>query len=116
MSLPDTFDKLFDEANERRLYSRLIQQLNKDLRFAAVDQQFTETLTPEALKQELQQLVQQLMEFEFGKYLNLLYIVDVSEQRIKQLTSVEIHHLSAEVTFLILQREWQKVVIRQSLG
>jgi hypothetical protein len=116
MSLPDTFEKLFDEANERRLYKRLIQQLNKDLRSAAVDQQFTEALTPTALKQELQQLVKKLMEFEFGQYLNLLYIVDVSEQRIKQLPAVEINHLSAEVAFLILQREWQKVSIRQALG
>jgi len=116
MSLPDSFEKLVDSAQEQKLYKRIIQQLNKDLSTAAVELYFQESLTPEALKQELQQLVKHLMQFEFDRYLNLLYIVDVSELRIRRLPSKEINQLSGAVTFLILQREWQKVSIRQALS
>jgi hypothetical protein len=53
-----------------------------------------------------------LIQEKFAEYLNLLYIVDVSEEKIKKLDGSDTLKLSKEVTFLILQREWQKVWYR----
>mgnify|MGYP003608609202 FL=1 len=48
----------------------------------------------------------------FAEYLNLLYIIDVSEEQIKKLDGSDVFKLSEDVTFLILKREWQKVWFR----
>jgi hypothetical protein len=39
----------------------------------------------------------------------LLYIIDVSEIKVKALDGNDTVKLSEDITFLILQREWQKV-------
>ncbi len=54
-----------------------------------------------------------LIQEKFAEYLNLLYIVDVSEAKIKALDGSDMLKLSEQVTFLILQREWQKVWFKQ---
>lgn len=109
MSLPINFEALIEEATELNLYTKLIKQLNKDLLYANVDLEFdTETL-PTSLKLVLHETVFQLIQSKFAEYLNLLYIVDVSEIKIKALDGSDTLKLSEEVTFLILQREWQKV-------
>jgi hypothetical protein len=56
------------------------------------------------------------MEFEFDKYLNLLYIIDVSESKIREIPEADLGLLSQKVSFLMLQREWQKVWIRHHFG
>ena len=43
------------------------------------------------------------------EYLNLLYIVDVSEKQVKALDGNDTLKLAEDVSFLILRREWQKV-------
>ena len=55
-----------------------------------------------------------LIQTKFSDYINLLYIVDVSEQKVKTLDGSDLLKLSEEVTFLILQREWQKVWYKNS--
>jgi hypothetical protein len=47
--------------------------------------------------------------------LNLLYIIDVSEEEVKKLDGSDISILSGQVSFLILKREWQKVWFRSKL-
>ena len=54
-----------------------------------------------------------LVQNKFSEYLNLLYIIDVSEEKIKKLDGSDIFKLTEEVTFLILKREWQKVWFRK---
>jgi hypothetical protein len=53
-----------------------------------------------------------MIQFKFAEYLNLLYIIDVPEDQIKKLDGSDISELSAQVAFLILKREWQKVWFR----
>jgi hypothetical protein len=65
--------------------------------------------TPEDLMSILHQKVYHLISFKFNEYLNLLYIIDVSENEIKQLDGSDLSILSKQVAFLILKREWQKV-------
>ena len=109
MKLPTTFDNLIQEANQHDLYQKLIIQLNKDFLFANIDLEFDEEVLPTSLKLILHETVYKLIQEKFADYLNLLYIIDVSEKKVKQLDGSDMVKLSEDVTFLILQREWQKV-------
>ncbi len=91
------------------MYKKLIVQLNKDLLYANIDLEFDEETLPTSLKFVLQETVFNLISSKFSDYLNLLYIVDVSEAKIRSLDGSDALKLSEEVTFLLLQREWQKV-------
>ena len=109
MSLPSNFEDLIVEAEGLSLYKKLIVQLNKDLLYANIDLEFDEETLPTSLKFVLQENVFNLISSKFSDYLNLLYIVDVSEAKIRSLDGSDALKLSEEVTFLLLQREWQKV-------
>ncbi len=115
MQTPSTFEELVQKANETDLYHKLVQQLNKDLLFATINIQFDETVQPFSLKLMLHETIYKLIQEKFTDYLNLLYIVDVSEDKIKQLDGSDILKLSEQVTFLILKREWQKVWFKNKL-
>ena len=112
MSLPKNFDELITQANSENLYVKLINQLNKDFLLANIDLDFDEDILPTSLKYMLQDTVFKLIQEKFAEYLNLLYIIDVSENKVKQLDGSDVVELSEQVTFLILQREWQKVWYR----
>ncbi len=112
MNLPTTFDDLIQEANQLDLYKKLINQLNKDFLYANIDLEFDEEVLPLSLKLILHETVFKLIQEKFADYLNLLYIIDVSEKKVKQLDGLDMVRLSEQVTFLILQREWQKVWFR----
>ena len=114
MSLPSNFETLVEEANSLNLYKKLILQLNKDLLYANVDLEFDEETLPTSLKLVLQDTIFYLINSKFSDYLNLLYIVDVSELKIRELDGNDTVKLSEDVTFLILQREWQKVWYRSN--
>lgn len=97
-------------ASERhKLYAKLIQQLNKDFLYANIDVVMEESISPQQLKMSLHETIFKLIQNRFSDYLNLLYIVDVSEENIKQLDGNAILVLSEQVAFLILKREWEKV-------
>src|SRR5690606_27485458 len=108
----ETFDELVNEAKKWALYSKLVEQLNKDLALANVDLEFDSDVLPTSLKLLLHEEVYRLIQYKFMDYLNLLYIVDVSEEKIKQLDGNDTIQLAENVTFLILKREWQKVFYR----
>ena len=116
MNLPSNFEDLISEAQELKLYKKLIFQLNKDLLYANIDLEFNEETLPSSLKLILHEALFQLIQNKFSDYLNLLYIVDVSEAKIKALDGSDVLQLSEEVCFLILQREWQKVWFRHKLS
>lgn len=105
----NTFDDLIEEANQSNLYKKLVQQLNKDLLFANINLEFDNDVLPTSLKLMLQETIYKLLQEKFMDYLNLLYIVDVSEEKIRELDGTDTLQLSEVVTFLILIREWQKV-------
>lgn len=109
MQLHTTFDELIEEANQLDLYKKLISQLNKDFLLANVDLDFHEDVLPSSLKFLLHETVYKLIQEKFTEYLNLLYIIDVSEKQVKALDGEDLLKLSADVSFLILRREWQKV-------
>ncbi|EDP97278.1 hypothetical protein U8527_02985 [Kordia algicida OT-1] len=108
-------EELLVEATQEALYEKLIAQLNKDFLMANIEESFSEGISPEQLKKELHAIIYQLIQEKFAEYLNLLYIMDVSEAKIKALDGSDVVELSAQVAFLILKREWQKVWFKNKL-
>ncbi|MCD2258578.1 hypothetical protein [Psychroserpens luteolus] len=116
MQLPTTFEHLISEAEDLNLYVKLINQVNKDFLLANIDLDFQDDVLPSRLKYVLHETIYKLIQEKFTDYLNLLYIVDVSEEKIKQLDGSDTLKLSEQVTFLVLQREWQKVWYRHKFS
>ncbi|MBP0904679.1 hypothetical protein ACFSKN_10655 [Mariniflexile gromovii] len=112
MQLPKTFEDLIENANQLSLYQKLVLQLNKDFLLANINLDFHEDVLPSSLKLMLHETVYKLIQEKFTDYLNLLYIVDVSEKEVKALNGEDLLKLSEDVSFLILKREWQKVWFR----
>lgn len=109
---PQNTDALLADATRENLYLKLIDQLNKDFNLANEAVDFPQSTTPEELKVQLHEKIYRLIQYRFAEYLNLLYIIDVSEDQVKQLDGSDMVELSRNVAFLILKREWQKVWFR----
>jgi hypothetical protein len=109
---PINTDSLLTEATNESLYLKLIEQINKDFNLANEGIDFPMNISPDELKIQLQEKIYRLIQYKFAEYLNLLYIIDVSEDQIKKLDGSDLVSLSEEVTFLVLKREWQKVWFR----
>ena len=109
---PISTDELLSEAEKQNLYSKLIEQINKDFNFANEAVDFPQSTTPQELKLQLHEKIYRLIQYKFAEYLNLLYIIDVPEETVKQLDGNDLVELSEQVSFLILKREWMKVWFR----
>lgn len=112
---PISIDQLLSEAEKEVLYLKLIEQLNKDFNFANEPIDFPLSTSPQELKIQLHEKVYRLIQYKFTEYLNLLYIIDVSESEVKKLNGDDLSVLAEQVAFLILKREWQKVWFRNRL-
>jgi hypothetical protein len=112
MDLVSSFEDLIEEANQLDLYKKLVLQLNKDLLLANINLDFHEDVLPTSLKFLLHETVYHLIQEKFTDYLNLLYIIDVSEKHVKALDGSDTLKLTEDVSLLILKREWQKVWFR----
>ncbi|MDD2985464.1 hypothetical protein [Flavobacterium sp.] len=113
--IPTSTDQLLTEAEKENLYLKLIEQLNKDFNFANEPVDFPLSTSPQELKVQLHEKVYRLIQYKFAEYLNLLYIIDVSESEVKKLNGDDLLELAEQVAFLILKREWQKVWFRNKL-
>ena len=111
---PISTDHLLSEAEKENLYSRLIEQINKDFNLANEGVDFPQSTTPHELKVQLHEKIYRLIQYKFAEYLNLLYIIDVPEETVKQLDGSDLVELSEQVAFLILKREWMKVWFRNN--
>lgn len=112
---PINTENLLSEAEKENLYLKLLEQINKDFNFANEPIDFPLSTKPIELKIQLHEKIYRLIQHKFAEYLNLLYIIDVSESEIKKLDGSDLVVLSEEVAFLILKREWQKVWFRNKL-
>ena len=110
--VPISTENLLAQAEKENLYQKLIEQLNKDFTLANESIDIPDNTSSANLKLILHEKVYRLIQYKFDEYLNLLYIVDVSETEIKKLDGSDISELSGQVAFLILKREWQKVWFR----
>ena len=110
--VPKNTDLLLTEAEGENLYLKLIEQMNKDFNLANEAIDFPLSISPNELKLQLHEKIYRLIQYKFAEYLNLLYIIDVSEEEIKKLDGSDLVILAEQVAFLILKREWQKVWFR----
>ena len=111
---PKNTDLLLTQASVENLYLKLVEQINKDFNLANEGIDFPMSIAPEELKIQLHEKIYRLIQYKFAEYLNLLYIIDVPENEIKQLDGSDIVELAVQVSFLILKREWQKVWFRNN--
>jgi len=111
---PINTDVLLFEAEKESLYLKLVEQLNKDFNLANESINLSLTISADELKSELHEKIYRLIQYKFAEYLNLLYIIDVSESEIKKLDGSDLVILAEQVAFLILKREWQKVWFRNN--
>ena len=109
---PHNTDLLLSEAQKEQLYTKLIEQINKDFTLANESVDLLIDTTPINLKLAVQDKIYSLIQHKFAEYLNLLYIIDVPEKDIKSLDGSDIGELAEQVAFLVLKREWQKVWFR----
>ena len=111
---PINTDSLLFEAEKENLYEKLIEQINKDFNLANEPIDLPQNTSPIDLKAQLYDKVYRLIQYKFAEYLNLLYIIDVPEENVKQLDGSDLVILSEQVAFLILKREWMKVWFRNN--
>ena len=109
---PVSIEDLINQAEENHLYFKLIEQTNKDFALANEAIDIPLSIFPFQFKELVHEKIIKLINHKFTEYLNLLYIIDVSEEQIKKLDGSDIVQLAEQVTFLILKREWQKVWFR----
>ncbi len=100
---------LLQDIQKENLFTQTIKQLNKDFQLANIDENINETLEPVELKKELESFVLELLTNNYDCYLNLLYRVDVPESELMKLSGKVLAETVAEISFLIIKREFQKV-------
>ncbi|MER3316881.1 MAG: hypothetical protein RIB79_01185 [Allomuricauda sp.] len=101
--------ELLEAVRQEQLYQKLIHQLKKDFELANVPINIPLDVDPTELKSILHEKIYFLIVEKFPEYLNLLYVVDISEKEVKKIAPSDVVDISAEVSFLLLKREWQKV-------
>jgi len=109
-----TTEDIITRSEDLFLYKKLVLQLKKDFLRAAIQIELSEDISPKDLKYLLQETLFNLLQEQSSDYLNLLYIIDVSEEKIKQVKGDDILKITEQVSYLILLREWQKVWFRSS--
>jgi hypothetical protein len=110
--IPENFSNsiaLLEHANQKQLYQKLVQQLQKDFTLANIDITIDENLSPEGLKNLIHEKLYRLLLERFSEYLNLLYVVDVPEKAFKDIHMTDVVEVAEQVTFLVLKREFEKV-------
>ena len=100
---------LLNHLQEKQLYQKLIQQLQKDFSLANIDITISEELYPEQLKTCIHEKLYQLLLERFSEYLNLLYVIDVPEKAFRDIEMTDVVEVAEQVTFLVLKREYEKV-------
>ncbi|MCJ7465885.1 MAG: hypothetical protein MUO53_04230 [Maribacter sp.] len=111
MNFPNS-SELLRHSQKEALYPKLVAQLGKDFVLANISFEIAQDITPNDLKIILHEKIYFLIMEKFSDYLNLLYIVDVPEKAIREIAVTDVVEVAEQVSFLILQRELQKVWLK----
>jgi len=107
-------DELLKFAQSEELYLALIHQINKDFS-GVIDTAIPENSNPTQLKEVLVKNIEYLLLKDPAGFQNLLYRIDVSENKIKAISTNKTNEFVEVICYLILKREWQKVWFRNKL-
>ena len=105
--------QLLQKVYESKLYNKLVAQIQKD--FELVNNALSIPLgaSPAQLVAILNEKVYFLLMERFQGYLNLLYTIDIPESVFKKIKVTDAVDVSKQVAFFILEREFQKVRLRE---
>lgn len=103
-------------AGEKELIGKLTAQVEKDFGLANVSLKLPVIFEVNTFVSCIRERVYRLMVEQFSEYLNLLYIVDVPEREFKHIQVTDAAEVADRVTFLILKREFQKVLFKTMYG
>jgi hypothetical protein len=104
---------LLQQAKDEGLYENLVAQVQKDFALANIDiDTFLPTIAFAELKTVLHEKIYRLILEKFTDYLNLLYVIDVPEKVFKEIRVTDVVEVAEQVTYLVLQRELQKVRLK----
>lgn len=103
---------LKSKIESKKMLAALIKQLNKDFYMANIDFSIHENSSISELFNTLNAKIYQLYNVNYDAYLNLIYRVDVSEKSMMKIKLNELEEVIKNVTFLILEREFQKITLR----
>ena len=107
--------ELLQKVTVENLYEKLILQINKDFQLSNLSHEFSLTITPTELKEDLSKLLRKMITHEYDDYLNFIYRVDVSEKELLAIKSDNLEVIIDQITFVILKREYQKVWFKNKL-
>ena len=105
-------EEIIEAARKSELYSHLILQLKKDFTLANLMLDVPAETPPRDLKKTILKELDFLIKEDMAGLLNLLYIIDLSENTFKKNIKDRSLMSSQELCFLILKRTWQKVWYR----
>lgn len=87
----------------------LVREINKNMAIALPDE-----ISLDELQQQLCVYVNELIQTDFQKLIMLLYRIDVSELKLKQLLQVQPQENAGDIiAALIIERQLQKIKTRQ---
>ncbi len=101
--------------NNRRIIDATMRQLEKDFSLDEDSVQLKDYQGNlfEALFEVVYPIINKLITNNYQQFLNTLYRIDVNELKLKQeMAKVDANQYSEVVTRLVLQKELQKVIIR----
>ena len=106
--------EILEHAVEKELFKPFVEQLNKDLLRANIDLGFHPDIPATSLKLELLKKISEFVESDKMQLQNLLYAVDVSEEKIASISFIDTQDYTEKVTTLLVGRIWQKVMLRNN--
>ena len=104
--------QLLKLSENQELYYNLVLQLEKDFTLANNPLNITSDIKSEELIKVLVEKIYFLMMEKFSEYLNVLYVIDIPEKEFQHIQVTDAVEVSGQVAFLILNREFQKVWLR----
>lgn len=95
------------------LYDSLVLQIKRDFTRVNLEIALCENPLPQELETIVREKIYLLLMERFSDYLNLMYAIDIPERVFKDLEITDTVDAAAQVTFLIIKRELQKVALKE---
>ena len=102
---------LVQQIYNSKLYSQVILQIQKDFYLCGETLALEESILPDVLVQKIYQKIYFLLQHNFNAYLQLLYRIDIAEDKIATRNET-IAVIAQKASYYILQREYQKINLR----
>ena len=105
----ESSQELLHKVKTLDLYEKLVLQIEKDFLRANIDIKIGASMSGIELEEKIQEKLYVLLLERFDEYLNLLYVIDISENNLEYIRTSDVVEVSKQMCFFILKREFQKV-------